>query len=114
MKKEKIEKRGKGQPKKILDEDMLFKMAADDCTVFEIASVLGCSRETIYANYSDTLRRGRDEGNCSLKRKMFEIAMSGNVTMLVWLSKQRLGYKDKQPDEATQVHFNVFMNEVPK
>lgn len=114
MSKEKSIKRGRGQPKKILDEAMLFKLASEDCTVAEISSVLGCNPDTIYVNYSETLRRGREQGNSSLKRKMFEIAMSGNVTMLVWLSKQRLGYKDKQPEEATQVHFNVFMNEVPK
>lgn len=113
-KENKAEKNKGGQPKKMLDEALLKKMAAEDCTVAEIAATLGCHRDTIYARYSDVLREGREEGNSSLKRKMFELAMSGNVQMLIWLSKQRLGYKDKQPEEATQVHFNVYMNEIPK
>jgi hypothetical protein len=103
-----------GQPKKMLDENMLVTMASEDCTVKEIASVLNCHVDTIYARYSETLRKGRDQGNCSLKRKMFEVAMSGSIPMLIWLSKQRLGYKDQQPEDAQQISFNVFTNEVPK
>ncbi len=114
MAKKTIAPRPKGQPKKILDEAILLKMAAEDCTVSEIASELDCHRDTIYANYSDILKKGREQGNCSLKRKLFELAMTGCVPLLIWLSKQRLGYRDKQPDEATQVNFNVYTNEVPK
>ena len=31
----------------------------------------------------------------SLRRKQFETALAGNVTMMVWLGKQYLGQKDK-------------------
>ena len=31
-----------------------------------------------------------------LRQKQFEIAMTGNVSMLIWLGKQRLGQIDKQ------------------
>lgn len=103
-----------GRPKKEVNVELLRKMASEDCTVAEIGAALGCHKDTIYARFSDVLREGRDQGNCSLKRKMFELAMSGNVQMLIWLSKQRLGYKDRQPDEATQVHFNVSISDVPR
>jgi hypothetical protein len=33
--------------------------------------------------------------------------------MMIWLSKQHLGYKDAQPEEASLVIFNVQINEVP-
>lgn len=102
-----------GKPPTILDEVLLHKMASEDCTVAEIAAHMNCARSTIYENYADVLRKGRDDGNSSLKRRMFEVAMSGNVTMLVWLSKQRLGYKDQQPIDATQINFNVYTNELP-
>ncbi len=102
-----------GRPKKMLDEARLMEMAAEDCTVAEIAAEMDCHIDTIYARYSDALKKGRDKGNCSLKRKLFELAMSGNVPLLIWLSKQRLGYRDRQPDEAQQTTINVYTNEVP-
>jgi len=34
-----------------------------------------------------------------LARKQIEVAMSGNVTMLIWLGKQMLGQVDKQEVE---------------
>jgi len=37
-----------------------------------------------------------------LKRKQFEVAMSGNVTMLIWLGKQFLDQKDKVESEVKQ------------
>lgn len=103
-----------GRPKSNIDPDQVLKLAQIHCTATEIASVLGCHRDTIYARFSDVLRKGHEEGQMSLKRKMHEKAMSGDTSMLIWLSKQRLGYKDKQPEEATQIHFNVHVNEVPK
>jgi len=110
----------KNQPKKNgrhkldIDPASVFELAKIHCTAEEIASVLKCHRDTIYARFSDVLRAGHEEGQMSLKRKMHEKAMSGDTQMLIWLSKQRLGYKDKQPEEATQVNFNVYVNEVPK
>jgi hypothetical protein len=34
----------------------------------------------------------------SLKRKQFDMAMKGNVTMLIWLGKQTLGQRDVPAD----------------
>jgi hypothetical protein len=109
-----VEKKGPGRPKKDLDVDLIKKLASIHCTKEEIASVLGCHRDTLYARFSDILQQGDEEGKMSLKRKMHEVAMSGNVQMLIWLSKQRLGYKDRQPDEVAQTTFNVYVNEVPE
>lgn len=39
--------------------------------------------------------KGHQECNASLRRKQYQVAMRGNVTMLIWLDKQRLGGKDK-------------------
>jgi hypothetical protein len=105
---------GAGRPKVVIDEAILLQMAAEDCTVREIASKLGCCVDTIYARFSEVLQAGRDQGNCSIKRKMFEIAMSGNTHMLIFLSKQRLGYREQPTVEAQQMNFNVYVNEIPK
>ncbi len=109
-----IPKNKGGQPKKVLDKKLIHDLAMIHCTKKEIATICGCSIETLYANYSDVLQKGDDEGKKSLKRMMHEKAMKGDTTMLIWLSKQRLGYRDKQPDEATHIQFNVMVQEVPK
>lgn len=103
-----------GRPLAIIDEAKLVEMAAEDCTVNEIAAYFDVNPDTIYSRFSELLKKGRDKGNASIKRKLFEKAMIGDMSALIWLSKNRLGYKDKQPEEATQVHFNVYVNEVPK
>lgn len=103
-----------GRPKVNLDVDLIKKLASIHCTKAEIASIVGCHVDTLYARYSDILRAGDEEGKMSLKRKMHEVAMHGDVKMLIWLSKQRLGYKERQPDEVAQTTFNVYVNEVPK
>lgn len=105
---------GAGRPKKEIDPEQVFKLALIHCTAQEIAAVVGCHKDTIYARYSDALRRGHEEGQMSLKRKMHEVAMKGDTKMLIWLSKQRLGYREQFPEEAQQVNFNVHINEVPK
>ena len=102
-----------GRPKKDIDPNLVYDLAKIHCTKEEIATILGCSRETLYARFSDVLQKGDDDGKKSLKRKMHEVAMNGNVTMLIWLSKQRLGHKDRQPEEAPNTVINVQINEVP-
>lgn len=105
-----------GRPKKAITDQMVYDLALIHCTADEIASVLKCSRTTIYENFSNALRAGHEAGQKTLKREMHKkaFAKGGDTHMMIWLSKQRLGYKDKQPEEATQIQFNVFTNEVPK
>ena len=39
----------------------------------------------------------------ALKRKMIEKALQGDNTMLIWLSKQMLGYTDKVEERSHQM-----------
>lgn len=102
-----------GRPKKDIDPNLVYDLAKIHCTKEEIAIIVGCHVDTLYARFSDVLRKGDEEGKNSLKRKMYEVAMQGNVQMLIWLSKQRLGHKDRQPEEAPNTVINVQINEVP-
>lgn len=113
MKKQIKEKNKGGRPKKEIDPKLVFDLSKIHCTVEEIGSIVGCTRETLYQRFSDTMRMGYDEGKKSLKRKMFEVALEGNTTMMVWLSKQYLGHKDKQPDEVPNTVINVNVKEIP-
>lgn len=83
------------RPRKKIDAEQVRKLAAINCSHAEIGSVLGCSADLLQRRYAAVIKEGRDHGCMSLKRKMFETAMNGNVTMMIWLSKQMLGYRDQ-------------------
>lgn len=85
-----------GRPLAVIDEKQVVRLARINCTVAEIAAVCGVSRDTITNRFYAALEKGRECGKSSLKRKMWKIAMDGNVAMCIWLSKQMLGYTDKQ------------------
>ena len=97
-----------------LDESMLEEMGAEDCTLQEVAAVMGTSVEVIENLYGDVVLRGRNRGNAALRKRMFEKAIGGDVRLLEWLSKNRLGYRDKFPEEDPNVVFKININEVPK
>jgi len=103
-----------GRPLKEVDENLIFELAKIHCTAKEIATIVKCHVDTIYARFSDVLHAGHDEGQMSLKRKMHEKAMAGDTQMLIWLSKQRLGYRDRPPEESHHTTINIFTNEIPK
>jgi hypothetical protein len=83
------------RPRLELDEDQIEKLAMINCSLAEIASVMRCSVDTL-ERYSEVIKRGRENGKSSLKKKQFEVAMKGNVTMLIWLGKIVLGQKEEK------------------
>jgi hypothetical protein len=96
----------KGTPYTRIDWDQFEKLCALHCTLIEIAEFFDCSEDTIErhvktkykANFADVFKRKSSKGKISLRRKMFETAMSGGkgaTTMMIWLSKQQLGMSDK-------------------
>jgi hypothetical protein len=62
----------------------------------EISAVLNVPLRTLQRNFGGPLKKGRDNASGSLKRKQFQVAMGGNVTMLIWLGKVWLGQKELQ------------------
>lgn len=83
------------RPKLKLDEALIEKLAMIHCTPKEIASIVGCSEDTIIGRFSELLAKGREKGKMSLRRAMFDKALGGNCTMMIWLSKQHLGMNDR-------------------
>lgn len=83
--------------------DDLDKLCAIQCTLEEIASFFDCSADTIERavkreknmRFAEYYTQKSKKGHISLRRKMFQTAVDGNVTMMIFLSKQWLGYSDK-------------------
>lgn len=106
-----------GRPKKVIDTDALKKLAAIGCTYEEMADVMGCDKSTLTRRFAHIIKEGYSEGNKSLRRKQFEIAIGGNVGMLIWLGKQRLGQVERTelrleriPDEILREEINRRLN----
>jgi len=83
------------RPRKVIDETLLRKLAVIHCNQEEMSSVLGVSVDTLQRRYAAQIKEGRAEGKMSLRRKMWEMALNGNVSLLIWLSKNELGFSDK-------------------
>jgi len=79
-----------------IDPKQVEALASYGCTNTEIASFFGCDRTTIAKRFSRNLTKGKDSGKIRLRQKQFDVAMKGNVMMLIWLGKNVLDQTDKQ------------------
>jgi hypothetical protein len=85
-----------GRPKLDIDGEQVTRLARLHCTMQEMADFFGCHRETLRENFSSQIDKGRAEGNISLRRKQWQMAVEkGNVVMLIWLGKQMLGQRNE-------------------
>ena len=71
------------------------KLASYGLTNKEIAEALGYDDSTLKRKFENFLIKGRGELKRKLKRKQIEVAMQGNVSMLIWLGKQYLDQSEK-------------------
>lgn len=84
-----------GRPQKVIDEAQLESLAAMMCTMAEMAAHFHVSVDTLENNYSEVIKRAQEKGKESLRRMQWKSAMTGNVTMQIWLGKQLL--KQREP-----------------
>jgi hypothetical protein len=80
-----------------LDDQQIKKLAEIQCTMAEIASVMGCSVDTLERRYRTTIETGKNCGHASLRRMQYKKAMEGNPSMLIWLGKIYLGQREDAP-----------------
>jgi alkylhydroperoxidase/carboxymuconolactone decarboxylase family protein YurZ len=91
---------GAGRPRIIIDPKIIANLAQIGCTQEEIGSVIGISARTLQRNYADIIWANREKGKASLRKKMWDKALTkDNTNMQVWLSKNYLGMKDRTVTE---------------
>jgi len=94
---------GAGRPPAPIDKETLDKLLAIGCYLRECAEVLGVSEDAIESwclreqklNFTDYKRQKHAKGHANVRRKQYEVAMDGNVPMLIWLGKNWLKQADK-------------------
>ena len=86
-----------------IDLEQVEDMAAEFCTQEEIAEDMGFDR-TIFHRREDVraaFLRGKNAAKISLRHMMYMAAKQGDKTMMIFLSKNELGYQDKpEPKDA--------------
>jgi len=92
-----------GHPLAIIDWELVDELLQADCEGSEIAAYIGIHANTLYerckkekkCNFSEYLQEKKAKGNSMLKVKQFESAVNDkNISMQIWLGKQRLGQSD--------------------
>ena len=92
---------GAGRPRILIDPKIIANLAQIGCTQEEIGSVVGISARTLQRNYADIIWANREKGKASLRKKMWDKALTkDNTNMQVWLSKNYLGMKDRSVTES--------------
>lgn len=123
------EQRRGGRQRRPVDKELIFKLAAIHCSNREIASIVGIHIDSLQRFYKDIIQAGKESGKGKLRRKMWEQALNGNITMMIWLSKQHLGMADnvlvsddkkplpwtddeekpqQKPEDPTEVHGVIY------
>ena len=102
--KKKHNKKGAGRPIVKIDWSIVNSLLEADCEGTEIAAFLGIVPSTLYQRclkdnkiiFSEYLQQKKAKGNSLLKAKQYESAVKDkNISMQIWLGKQRLGQKEK-------------------
>ena len=95
-----IKTKSMGRPNKDVDEDVIAKLSQIGCTQEEIGSVVGISARTLQRRFSDLVEENKNIGKASLRKRMWASALKGNPNMMIWLSKNYLGMKDRTVQET--------------
>lgn len=86
-----------------IDWNKVDEYLVAQCSGSAIASILGIHENTLYdrcridhsVEFMAYSAKKKSEGKEILRKNMFDIALKGNVTMNIFLSKQYLGFTDK-------------------
>lgn len=90
-----------------IDWKKVDKMLEAGCNGVEVAAALGVHYDTIVKrckldhkmDFSEYMRQKRSSGDNLLRMAQFKNAMAGNVSMQIWLGKNRLNQTDKPQSE---------------
>jgi Fe-S oxidoreductase len=93
---------GRGDNKRVIPPDEVYKLACLYCSYQEIADWFEIPRETLKYNFRDLIQKGYNSTKQGLRRAQIEVAMKGNVSMLIWLGKNMLGQSDNPMESGDQ------------
>lgn len=116
--------KSKGTVSKEIDWAWFKKLCSMCCTKKEIASAFEMSDRNLLKRCEAKFGKGFSElydeysadGKISVRRKQYEVAMEGNVPMLIWWGKQYLGQRDMKDEgekAITEVKVTMHPDTIP-
>lgn len=101
----------KGRTPCDIDWERVDKLLRSHCAGTGIASLLGIHPNTLYRvceeefkiSFSEYSQLKKSEGKELLREKQFDVALSGEKSLLIWLGKQYLEQADKLETVMTTV-----------
>ena len=84
-----------GRPKKVIDYNLVEKLAHIMCTQEEIVTMFDCDVRTLQRDeeFCRIYKKGQENGKMSLRRMQYKLAEK-NTAMAIFLGKQYLGQRD--------------------
>lgn len=89
------------------DLKLIEDLASRGLSIKEIAESLGVDPSTVYNHkrgskeFQDAIKKGRARGIYTVSNALFDAAINGNVTAMIFYLKARAGWSDK-PEEQQQ------------
>jgi hypothetical protein len=80
-----------------IDPKRVEDLATVGVPVKDMAIILGCCESTIKNNYKKERNAGLAKMRLSVRRKLLQVALEGNVPVLIFLGKSLCGLRDKDP-----------------
>lgn len=96
-----------GRPPVLIDWQVVDSFLRAGCPTNEILSEIGCHRDTLYDRciqekglyWSEYSAQVTSNGKARIRLKQYDVALSGNTTLLVHVGKYLLGQKEEKKQE---------------
>lgn len=85
------------------DEEGIVRMGEVGMSMRAIAYIVGCDEKVIRKKFAEKVEKGKAKTAFHIAEKSIELALEGNVTMLIWVAKNILGWTDAQTMPSNQV-----------
>lgn len=93
---------GRGNRKRVVSPEDVYKLAAIGCTDAEIAVWFDIDYNTLRYNFSEIMAKGRQDLKTSLRTAMIKNAINGNAALQIFLAKNLLGMSDNPQNTEDQ------------
>jgi len=80
-----------------IDRETVIKLARLHCSGADMARWFGVHEDSIFNRFKEDIETAKAETRARLRKKMLEKAFNGDTTMLIWCSKNWLGFGDNGP-----------------
>lgn len=81
--------------------EQVRKWAAVGVPIKMIAERIGIADKTLSLHYGDELRNGAMDANANIAGKLYQKAMNGDTTAMIFWCKTRMGWREKHSHEIT-------------